>query len=376
MADYYEVLGVSRNASQDDIKKAYKRLVRANHPDVAEDKAKAEKLMGTINEAYGVLNDPDKRSYYDQFGTAPGQNGGMGGGPDMGGFGGFPFGDIFETFFGGGGRGSSSRGPRPTRGRDVHLVESITLQEAFAGVKREVHYEVEELCLTCQGKLTTEPDGVEECHKCKGTGQIDRRLNIGFGTVLQTVACPECRGQGKKITKPCPECHGRGVVHTEKHLEVEIPAGIEDGMTIRAQDQGEPGKLGGHHGDLLVTINVQEMEGFQRERDDLVAWRKLTFTQAALGAEVEIDLIDGTTARLKIPAGTQSGERFTLKGKGMPHMRSSGAGNMYVHVLVVVPTKLNAKQKQLLQEYAQAGSEEAEEKSNGWFNKLKDAIFG
>ncbi|MDO5296297.1 MAG: molecular chaperone DnaJ [bacterium] len=373
MADYYEVLGVSREASQADIKKAYKRLVRENHPDVAPDKAQAEKKMGAINEAYGVLSDPDKRSYYDRFGAAPGQNGDMGG-SDMGGFGGFPFGDIFDSFFGG---GASSRGPRPTRGRDIRVMLEISLSDAFTGVKREVKYSVEEVCLTCQGKLSTEPDGVETCAQCHGTGQVNRQINIGFGTVVQTVTCSACRGVGKNVKKPCPECHGQGIVENEKHLEVSIPAGIDDGTTLRVGGKGEPGQLGGPSGDLLVVVRVNaEGSGFDRDGDDLIAWRKLTFTQAALGADVEMDLIDGTTEQIKVPAGTQTGSKFRLKGKGMPKLGRKGSGDLYVFVAVMVPTKLNNKQKELLKEFAEAGSQEAEEKGGGWFEKLKNAIFG
>ena len=373
MADYYEVLGVPHDASQDEIKKAYRRLVRENHPDVAEDKAKAEKIMGTVNEAYGVLSDPDKRSYYDRFGSAPGQNGGMDS-ADMGGFGGFPFGDIFDSFFGG---GASSRGPRPTRGRDIRVYVELSLSEAFTGVKREVSYRVEEVCLTCQGKLSTEPDGVETCSQCQGHGQVNRQINIGFGTVMQTVTCPACKGVGKKVKKPCPECHGRGIVNYEKHLEVTIPAGIDDGTALRVGGKGEPGTLGGPAGDLLVVVRVNAVgSGFERDGDDLIAWRKLTFTQAALGADVEMDIIDGTKEKLKIPAGTQTGTKFRLKGKGMPKLGRKGSGDLYVFVAVMVPTKLNSKQKELLKEFAEAGSQEAEEKGGGWFDKLKNALFG
>ena len=372
MADYYEVLGVPREASQADIKKAYKRLVRENHPDVAEDKAQAEKKMGAINEAYGVLSDPDKRSYYDRFGAAPGQNGDMGG-ADMGGFGGFPFGDIFDSFFGGG----ASRGPRPTRGRDIRVMLEISLSDAYTGVKREVKYRVEEVCLTCQGKLSTEPDGVETCSQCHGTGQVNRQINIGFGTVVQTVTCPGCRGVGKNVKKPCPECHGHGIVENEKRLEVSVPAGIDDGTTLRVGGKGEAGQLGGPAGDLLVVVRVNAAgSGFDRDGDDLVAWRKLTFTQAALGAEVEMDLIDGSKETIKIPAGTQTGSKFRLKGKGMPKLGRKGAGDLYVFVAVMVPTKLNSRQKELLKEFSEAGSQEAEEKGGGWFDKLKKAIFG
>ncbi len=378
MADYYEILGVPRDASQADIKKAYKRLVRENHPDVAADKAQAEKKMGAINEAYGVLNDPDKRSFYDQYGSAPGQQ--MDGGFESEGFGGFPFGDIFDSFFGGGGR--SSRGPRPTRGHDIRVLVDISLEDAFNGVKREIVYSVEEKCLTCQGKLSTEPDGVEVCSTCHGTGQVNRQIRIAFGSVMQTVTCPDCKGVGKHVKKPCPECHGTGMVENEKHVEVTIPPGADSGLTLRVPEKGEPGQLGGPNGDLLVVVRVNGSEredkgnGFNRDGDDLIAWRKLTFTQAALGAEVEIELIDGTKDRIKIPAGTQSGTKFTLKGKGMPRFRRSGRGNLYVFVLVMVPTKLNAKQKSLLKEFAEAGSQEAESGSGGLWEKIKNAILG
>ena len=374
MADYYEVLGVSREASPADIKKAYKRLVRENHPDVAEDKAKAEKMMGVINEAYSVLGDPDKRSYYDRFGSAPGEHGDMGG-ADMGGFGGFPFGDIFDSIFGG--MGGRSRGPRPSRGQDVHVHRTITLQEAYTGIKQEIEYKVEEVCLSCQGKGSSAPDGVETCSQCHGSGQVNRQISIGFGSVVQTVTCPSCNGAGKIIKKPCQECKGRGIVNTKKHIEVSIPAGIESGTALRVGGKGEPGKLGGPAGDLLVVVEVDEKgSGFERDGDDLVAWRKLTFTQAALGDKVELELIDGSTEVITIPAGTQTYSKFRIKGKGMPKLGRKGAGDVYLFVAVMVPTKLNAKQKELLQEFAKAGSQEAEGKKDGWFGKITDALFG
>lgn len=374
--DYYEVLGVSRDASQQDIKKAYKRLVRQFHPDVATDKEDAQKQMMAINEAYGVLSDEDKKSYYDAYGRAPGQNGDPRD-QGFGGFGGFsPFGDIFDSFFDMGGRGQR-RANQPSRGRDIRIGISITLEEAFRGVTQDVEYSVEETCLTCRGKKTTEADGLEVCKTCNGQGQVQRQINIGIGSISQVVPCPKCGGVGQKVVKPCKECKGKGVVSSKKRVSVTVPAGVDNGMQMRVAGQGEPGTNGGPSGNLLTLIQVGEDERFTREGDDLITTKRINFTQAALGDTVAIDTIDGTSQVIKIPAGTQSNTTFRLRGKGMPRLNNPGSfGDLHVAIIVMVPTKLNDKQKKLLNEFAAAGSQEAHDGSNSIFGRIKDAIFG
>lgn len=378
--DYYSVLGVERNASVSDIKKAYKRLVKENHPDLASDKAEAEHRMGAINEAYGVLSDEEKRAYYDQFGEGPSSAGGGYANMDnMGGFGGFGgFSDVFDLFSGAMGGGFSGGGGRnrASRGDDVKVTVKLSLEEAYTGVRRMVTYKVRELCLNCQGKLTVEPDGVEVCATCGGMGQVRRQLNIGFGSISQVVPCQDCGGVGKKVKKPCPECGGHGLVRNERKLEVTIPAGIEDRMVVRVSGQGEAGENGGPAGNLLVVVQVEEDVRFSREGPNLAINKRIAFTDAALGCEVEIDLLGGAKEKLKIPAGTQSGTPFRLKGKGMPDVHSGRKGDAHVIVDVMVPTKLNAQQKKLLKEFAGAGSQEADPRRSDLFSRIKDAIFG
>ncbi|MBQ7503283.1 molecular chaperone DnaJ [bacterium] len=374
--DYYSVLGVSRDASDDDIKKAYRRLVRKYHPDVAEDKDKAQAEMIKVNEAYGILSDPDKRAYYDQYGSAPGRGPG-GGGADFGGFSGFGgFGDIFESFMNMG-MGGSRGGRQPRRGRDIRVAVSITLEEAYTGCKKDIEFSVLENCSECRGKGSTEADGIKDCETCRGQGQIRRTINIGFGSIAQAMECPDCGGVGKKVVKPCKECKGRGKVKITKRREVTVPAGVETGNGLRLSGEGEAGAEGGPNGNVNIIIDVKDDKRFERDGADLLYRKKITFTEAALGADVEIEQVSGDPQTLKIPAGTQSGTVFRIRGKGMPDLRGY-FGDMHVLVQVMVPTKLNKEQKKLLEEFAKAGSQEAKEPSKGFFEKLKeikDAVF-
>lgn len=378
--DYYQILGVPRDASNADIKKAYKRLARQYHPDVAEDKTDAERKFGEINEAYAVLSDDEKRGYYDRFGTVPGAAGGMGA-PDFGGGfggGGFPFGDLFETLFdlGGAGGARGRGGPRPARGRDLRVGVRVTLEEAFTGVDRDVTYQVEETCLNCSGKGAAEADGIETCGTCHGQGQVQRVVNIGFGHLTQVGPCPDCHGQGRILKKPCPECRGRGVVNNRKTLTVKIPPGVDTGVSVRLSGRGEPGQNGGPPGNLFVTVQVEKHATFERQGDDLIRHLRVTFTEAALGATLPVAMLVGDLENLKIPAGTQSNTTFRMRGKGMPRLSGAGRGDMHVIVDVMVPTKLNAKQKKLLKDFAEAGSQEAEEHDGGILGRIRDAIFG
>ncbi|MGN0013354.1 MAG: molecular chaperone DnaJ [Candidatus Bruticola sp.] len=374
--DYYEVLNVSRNASDQEIKQAYRRLVRKYHPDVAEDKEKAQEEMIKVNEAYGILSDPDKRAYYDNYGEAPGSSSARGGGgfSGFGGFGGFGgLGDIFESFMNMGG-GRDDRQPR--RGRDIRLGVKISLQEAYTGCKRDIEFTVHETCLSCRGKRTTEPDGIEECPTCHGAGRVQKQINIGFGTVAQVVECPTCGGLGKKVKKPCSECKGTGLVENKKHVEIDIPAGIDTGNGLRVPECGEPGINGGPRGNVVVMVEVEDDPRFIREGSDLIYKKDITFTEAALGDNVDIEQVVGKSEKLAIPPGTQSGSTFRIRGRGMPEFGGSHFGDLHVVVQVIVPTKLNDKQKKLLQEFAQAGPQEAKEPSKGFFRRIHDAIFG
>lgn len=373
--DYYDILGVSRDADVKDIKRAFKRLARKYHPDVAEDKATAEQKFGEINEAYSVLSDSEKRAYYDRFGTAPGVNGpggGPGGGGGFGGFGGFGFGDIFETIFdmGGGGR---RRRSGPAQGADLRMAVQITLEEAFTGVERDIELESDVSCDTCKGQRTTNSDGFQNCRECHGTGTVHQVIRTPLGRLTQTAPCAACRGEGRQLTDPCKKCQGRGVMPKKRTLAVKIPAGIDTGKMIRMPGEGAPGRMGGPPGDLYLAIDVTNHKSYERRGDDLIYQLKVRFTDAALGGSVEVPMLVGDKESLKISAGTQTGTIIRVKGKGMPRLQRSTRGDLMVIVQVMVPTKLNSKQKKLLKEFADAGSQDAEP---SFFNKLKDAIFG
>lgn len=375
MGDYYDILGVSRDADKKTIKSAFKRLARQYHPDVAEDKKAAEEKFGEINEAYSVLVDDEKRAYYDRYGQAPGVNGpqgGPGGGAGFGGFGGFGFGDIFETIFdmGGGGR-RSRRGP--AQGADLRMGVRVTLEEAFSGVEKEIDVNSDVRCDTCEGRRSTDPNGFANCRQCHGTGQIHQVVRTPLGRLTQVAPCAACGGEGQTLTKPCKTCDGRGVLVKKRTLKVKIPAGIDTGKMIRMPGEGAPGRMGGPPGDLYLAIDVSDHKVFDRRGDDLICRLRVKFTDAALGATVEVPMLVGDPEKLKISAGTQSGTIHRIKGKGMPRLQRTTRGDLHVIVEVMVPTKLNSKQKKLLKEFADAGSQDAEP---SFFNKLKDAIFG
>ena len=374
--DYYQLLGVSRDADKSEIKKAFKAAARQYHPDVAEDKKEAERKFGEINEAYAVLSDDEKRAYYDRYGSSPSASGGgHPGGENMGGFGGFNFGDLFESIFdlgGGGGR----RQARPQRGSDLRMNLKVTLAEAFEGCQRDIELTSDVTCPSCEGRMTLDPDGFQNCGNCKGTGQLHQAVRTPFGQLTQVAPCGACQGRGRTLKKPCNECSGRGAVNKKRKLQVKVPAGIDTGKLIRMPGEGAPGSLGGPPGDLYLAIDVEEHEKIERRADDLVIKQTIKFTEAALGGTVQVVTLLGVEETLKIPAGTQNGTIFRFKGKGMPKLgRSNSRGDLHVVVDVMVPTKMNSKQKKLLQEFAEAGSQEAEHDSS-LLGKLRDAIFG
>lgn len=363
--NYYELLGVQRNATEADLKRAYRKLAHEHHPDKNPGDKAAEERFKEISEAYAVLSDAQKRAYYDQYGVAPG---GQGGGP--GGFGGAGmddiFGGIFEEFFGGGGRGRS----RATAGDDLRFNLKISFEDAAFGTTTKIRVPRWERCPECDGLGSRSKDGVETCSTCKGHGQI--RMQQGFFSISRT--CSRCGGEGKIIKDPCKACKGRKQVERERTLQVKIPAGVETGNTIRLTGEGELGSAGGPPGDLYVYLAVDDHPLFKREGQDIICEVPISFSQAALGTEIEAPTISGN-AKLKIPAGTQPGHVVRLKGKGFPYLRGSGSGDQLCRILVEVPTKLTAKQKELLAEFDALNGEHATPLAKGFFDKVKE-VFG
>ncbi|OEF96941.1 molecular chaperone DnaJ [Vulcanibacillus modesticaldus] len=371
--DYYEVLGVSKDASQDEIKKAYRKLARQYHPDVNKE-PDAEAKFKEIKEAYDVLSDPAKRTRYDQFGHED-PHAGFGGG----GFGGFgdqgfgDFGDIFDMFFGGGRRRRDPNAPR--RGADLQYSMTIEFKEAAFGKETEITIPREEECDVCHGTGAKPGTKVETCSRCKGTGQEEIIQNTPFGRIVNRRVCSVCHGKGKIIRERCTECHGSGRVKKYKKIHVKIPAGVDDGAQIRISGEGEPGVNGGPPGDLFIVLNVKPHNFFEREGDNIYCEVPITFTQAALGDEIEVPTLDGRV-KLKIPAGTQTGTNFRLKGKGVPRLRYGGRGDQHVKVIVVTPTKLTEEQKELLRQFGKLSGEETHQQHRSFFEKMKKAFMG
>jgi molecular chaperone DnaJ len=343
-ANYYEVLGVTRDASDTDLKRAYRQLAMQCHPDKNPGDKAAEDRFKQISEAYAVLSDPEKRAYYDRFGTAPGAA--AGGGFDAG-FGTL-FEDIFENFFSGGGRG---RRTRAARGEDLQYELKITLEEAATGLETKVQLPRLEACETCGGSGAAPGTRRVTCEACRGQGQV--RFNQGFLTVARP--CPRCHGEGEINQQPCRECRGEGRRRAERLLSIKIPAGIEDGMQLRLSGEGSSGVYGGPAGDLYVLVHIRDHAFFTRSGADLVCDLPVSFTQLALGADVEVPLLDGKET-LTIPAGTQPLEILRLRGKGMPHLRGCGRGDACYRLILEVPHKLNAKQREALEAFEKASS--------------------
>ena len=368
--DYYKILGVDKSASEIDIKKAFRKLAHQYHPD--KNGSGNEEKFKEINEAYQVLGNKEKRQQYDQFGStfdgAQGFGGGanpFGQGFDFSGFqnfgGGasnvefdFDFGDIFDSFFSG---SRSGRGGRSRKGASLEVEIEISLKEAAFGSRRDITIERDDNCQACSGSGAKNGSAFTTCPTCSGSGVINSTV---FGNFRTQTPCPECQGQGRVIKEKCPQCQGQGVEHKEENIAVEIPAGIEDGQSIRLSGRGNAGKNGAASGDLYVQVRVRSERGFVREGDDLISEYNIPFTLAALGGEIKVKTIDGEV-KLKIPAGTPSAKKFLLKGKGMGHLKARGRGDQIVIVYVEVPTKLTKKQKKLLEEF----SEESDKKT--WF---------
>ncbi|MFB6469404.1 molecular chaperone DnaJ [Cytobacillus sp. Hz8] len=371
--DYYEVLGVSKTASKDEIKKAYRKLSKQYHPDINKE-PDAEEKFKEVKEAYEVLSDDQKRAQYDQFGhTDPNQGfGGFGGEGDFGGFGGFE--DIFSTFFGGGSRRRDPNAPR--QGADLQYTMTISFEDAVFGKETDIEIPREETCDTCNGSGAKPGTKPETCKHCNGTGQINIEQNTPFGKIVNRRTCHYCNGTGKEIKEKCSTCGGTGTVKKRRKIHVKIPAGIDDGQQLRVAGQGEPGVNGGPSGDLYVVFHVRSHEFFERDGDDIYCEMPITFVQASLGDEVEVPTLHGKV-KLKIPAGTQTGTKFRLKGKGVPNVRGYGVGDQHIIVRIVTPTKLNESQKQLLREFAEiSGSVPQGEHEEGFFSKVKRAFKG
>jgi molecular chaperone DnaJ len=371
--DYYEVLGVSKNATKDEIKKAYRKLSKQYHPDINKEPDAAEKFK-EIKEAYEVLSDDQKRAHYDQFGhTDPNQGfGGFGGADfDFGGFGGFE--DIFSSFFG----GARRRDPNaPRAGADLQYTMTLTFEEAAFGKETDIEIPREETCDTCHGSGAKPGTKKETCSHCRGTGQISIEQATPFGRIVNRRTCHYCGGTGQFIKEKCSTCGGSGRVKKRKKIHVKIPAGIDDGQQLRVAGQGEAGINGGPPGDLYIVFRVEPHEFFERDGDDIYCEIPLTFAQAALGDEIEVPTLHGKV-KLKIPAGTQTGTKFRLKGKGVPNVRGYGQGDQHVIVRVITPTKLTEKQKQLLREFDQlSGQGMHHEANDSFFHKVKKAFKG
>lgn len=374
--DYYDVLGVGKDASQDDIKKAYRKLSKKYHPDINKEPGAEEKFKD-VNEAYETLSDEQKRSQYDQYGSAGPQGQGFGGfggaGQDFGGFGGGGgFDDIFSQFFGGG--GSRRRDPSaPTPGRDLQYNMTLKFEEAIFGKETTIKYNRQAQCETCGGNGAKPGTSPITCHKCGGRGVIDVVQNTPLGRMRSQQTCDVCGGSGQEIKEKCPTCGGSGHVAQRHELKVKVPAGVDDGQQMRLQNQGEAGGNGGPYGDLYIVFRVTPSREFKRDGADIFFDQQISFAQAALGDEIGVKTVHGDV-KLKVPAGTQTETKFRLRGKGAPKLNGNGTGDEHVTVHVQTPKNLNKRQKEALAAFAAAGGEKVSGVKKNVFDKLKDAF--
>ena len=371
--DYYEVLGISKGASEEEIKKAYKKLARKYHPDMNPGDKNAEEKFKEINEANEVLSDPEKKARYDRFGFAgvdPSYGAGGGAYSSAGGFDFGDLGDLFGSFFGGG-FGSSRANPNaPQRGESLRTSVTVSFEEAAFGCEKEISIERVETCDTCHGTGCEKGTTAEVCPDCRGSGMVQQRRQTPLGFMSTSSPCPRCGGKGKIIHQPCKACRGSGQLRRRKTLKVTIPAGIDNGQTISLRGQGNAGRNGGSPGDLLIAVAVRPHEVFRREGTSVLCEAPITFTQAVLGAELEIPTIDGKV-KYTIPEGTQSGTTFRLKGKGIPGLNGRARGDQYVTVYIETPRNLNREQKEALRKFSETLGESNYEQRKSFFGKFK-----
>ncbi|HXF85055.1 MAG TPA: molecular chaperone DnaJ [Anaerolineales bacterium] len=367
--DYYDILGVGRNASDDEIKAAFRRLARQYHPDVNKS-PDAEEKFKEINEAYGVLSDKEKRARYDRFGRA-----GLG---NMEGFHDYTvdFSDLFEEIFGGFGfsTGRSSR-RTPRRGRDLQMRLTLTFEEAIFGVEKEIEFQRDEVCSRCNGSGAEPGTSPVRCSTCNGRGEVRQVRQTIFGQMMQTSTCPTCNGRGETIPTLCRTCRGSGLERKTIKKKVQIPAGVDNGTQIRLPGEGEPGVYGGPHGSLFLVLEVQPHKFFKRRENDIILNLDINVAQAALGAEIQVPTVDGEVT-LKIPPGTQPGKILTIKGKGVPYLRRSGRGDQLVIINVAIPTKLTKEQRQLFEKLAETLGTTVKPQEKGFLDWLNEALGG
>ena len=379
--DYYEVLGVSKNATDDELKKAYRKLAKKYHPDANPDnKKEAEAKFKEVNEAYENLSDPQKRKMYDTFGHDGPQGGGFGAGGPFGGQGGYysysssgfdgfgdfgDLGDIFSSIFGGGRSARQKNGP--IKGADIEVGLDITFEEAFLGVEKEITISRYENCDTCHGTGAKPGTSVTKCSVCNGTGQVRQVQNTILGQMQTTRTCNNCHGTGEVIKEPCETCRGKGKVRKQPKIKVKIPAGIADRQTVVLRGEGEPGEKGGMRGDLYITLRIKRHRIYSRDRNNVLCDIPVTITQATLGADLKIPMVDGSTETYRIPEGTQTGTKFTIRGKGFRSVNTSSQGDFIFTIVVQTPKKLTQEQRNLLNQLAKTMNEQPPVKKKGLF---------
>jgi len=369
--DYYEVLGVERSASEDEIKKAFRKAARKYHPDVNRDNQKeAEEKFKEVNEAYEILSNPERRAQYDQFGHAAFEAGQGAGG--FGGAGGFN--DIFDMFFGQSGFGGfGRRPPGPEKGADLRYDMEITFEQAAFGMETEIEVPRTENCSVCDGSGASPGTHAQTCPQCQGTGQVQVAQNTPFGRMVNVVTCDRCRGEGKIIQSPCKECHGRGKTRIRRKIKIKIPAGVDNGARLRVSHEGEAGMRGGPPGDLYVYLFVKSHKLFIREGNDVICDVPISIVQATIGDEIEVPTLDGKV-KLRIPEGTQTGTIFRIKEKGIPYLKGHGRGDQHVRVKVVTPKKLTERQRELMVEFGRIGGVDVNPEQKGFFKKVKEFL--